>query len=288
MRVLNVPIGLAPFREQDKEEAGIYDVVNIMEKRANDFICEGEFDLEQYARCLLHKIITLNKSSIKPFLQQQCLLLEDPFVWLNKLEKLIDLNRDVFNTKEQNIKIEKALVVIELLRQEVEITKKGKYDFNKVKHCLKTFLNVEEQLCYLMELKTEYLQNKPSLIDTNEVSFDQKINLEIDLIKGRSKIKNRKQKVKNLPGEEKSLRGRDKLKINTNVNQFVDLFYQLSQEKKVDGKPYLEAGATDIAELIAERFKDKDGRDIPIATIKTVLKPSRFEKRPKGDARIPI
>ncbi len=37
--------------------------------------------------------------------------------------------------------------------------------------------------------------------------------------------------------------------------------------------------------MIVLWFSDKEGKEISIDTVKTMLKPSRFEKRPKGDAR---
>lgn len=40
--------------------------------------------------------------------------------------------------------------------------------------------------------------------------------------------------------------------------------------------------------MITTWFKDKDGKEISTETVKTILKPSRFEKRPKGNARFVI
>jgi hypothetical protein len=57
-------------------------------------------------------------------------------------------------------------------------------------------------------------------------------------------------------------------------------------ENKVKDKPALEAQPQVIAEIIANNFLDKEGNEISVETVKTILKPSRFEKRPKGNARI--
>jgi hypothetical protein len=255
----------------------------------HDLVIESssQIDLQSYCTLLLTKILSSNKSKIKPFIKHQCTLLNDPFTWLNKLEKLIDLNRDQLSTKDHKIKIEKALMVIELLRDEIEAgkIKPAKFDFKLVKTKLKTYQSTEEQLSYLLEAKTEYLQNKPLLVDPHEVPFDEKCELEIQLLKSKSKL--RKKKTGTTPVI-RTVAEKQKFRINSNLNQFVDIFFQLMHEKKVDGKPYLEASTNDIAELISSSFKDKEGNVINAETIKTILKPSRFEKRPKGSGRISI
>ena len=68
----------------------------------------------------------------------------------------------------------------------------------------------------------------------------------------------------------------------------MDIFFQLMHEKQVNGKPYLEASPNELAEMISETFQDKEGKDISIDTVKTILKPSRFEKRPKGNLRFDV
>jgi len=38
--------------------------------------------------------------------------------------------------------------------------------------------------------------------------------------------------------------------------------------------------------MITAWFNDKEGKEISTETVKTILKPSRFEKRPKGSNRL--
>jgi hypothetical protein len=233
------------------------------------------------------------------------------------LEKLVDLNREHFTTKEQNIKIDKALVVIELLRQEIEsgkIIPSNRFNFTHVKQQLKSYPTVEDKLLYLMEAKTEYLQNRPAFTNPGEVSFDEKCELEINLLKTQRKLIKMKDsplsfgnpqdsmthlntdtlsskglgvRLKSPQGPRKrSPESPNKVQINLNLNQFVDVFFQLMYEKQVNNKPGLEHAPNEIADMIVGCFKDKDGRDISIETVKTILKPSRYEKRPKGNSRI--
>lgn len=301
--MINAELKIAPFKEHpiidhSQSEPGPFDITAVKADQPAGFIVSGSFSMHQYCACLLHKLFQLDKSEIKPFIQYQCEQLAEPFIWLNKFEKLIDLNRDLFTAKEKAIRIDKALVIIELLRQEIQSNKfaqASRFNFNKVKQQIKAYPTVEEKLSFLAEAKTDYLQNKPSAVPAGEVPFDEKIQLEIDLLKTQSKLNKKRQQVYTgaenkspLSPLKKPSATKDKFRINTNLNQFVDIFYQLMHEKQISGKPYLEASTNELCEMIATYFKDKDGRDISIDTIKTILKPSRIEKRPKGNNRIDI
>jgi hypothetical protein len=322
--MLKFQVQTAPFKEQPTAEPNTtpheYDITltrclsGVEGSGANDTLIE-------YCHNLLFKIVTLPKSRIKPFLQYQCEQLTDPFVWLNKFEKLIDLNREGFTTKDHNIKIEKALVLIELLRNEIESGKqKTKFNFKKVKQQIQTYKTPEEKMSYLLEQKTEYLQNKPLIQDPTQVPFDIQCDLELNLLKTKRKLSKKKDspspvgegvclqtgeglRSANLPTNhnlhsKKNVSplstGREgkgvspKFRINTNLNQFIDIFYQLMHEKHINNLPYLEASTNGLAELISTSFVDKDGNEISPETIKTILRPSRFDKRPKGDLKILI
>lgn len=80
----------------------------------------------------------------------------------------------------------------------------------------------------------------------------------------------------------------NKLKINCNINQLVDIFYQLHRELFTDGKPIIDGNINDIASVIVNSFVDKNGRDLSPETVKTMLTPSKTDKRPKTHKRIDI
>jgi hypothetical protein len=79
-----------------------------------------------------------------------------------------------------------------------------------------------------------------------------------------------------------------KLKFNGNLNQLVDIFYQLSRELFVDGKSFIDASNGDIVNMIVNNFIDKDNNEISPQTVETILKPSRGDKRPKTHKRIDL
>ena len=282
-------------------DAGEFDIAIFEEGQPSNFLNKSKFNLEQYCKCLLHKLFTIQKSKIKPFIQYQCDKMQEPIVWLNKLEKLIDLNRELFTTKDQVIKFEKSLMIIEVMRDVIEQKKQApdsKFNFVKLKSDIKQY-NYEEKVSYLMEAKTEYLQNKPKIIDVNETPFDEKINLELDLIKSQQKL-NKKQNTsnnqevnspksptKNTKSPTDSCRTSVGLfQFNCQTNIFVDVFFQLTKEISVDGKPLLNAGFNELAQFITDNFIDKNGNPLSLNTVKTILNTSRPEKRPSSEKRI--
>ena len=122
-QITSSPFVEHPIVDIAQTEAHEFDITTFDKEQISSFILSGKFLLNQYCICLLHKLVDLPKSKTKPFIQYQCEQLADPFTWLNKLEKLIDLNREQFTTKEQNSKIDKALMIIELIRQDIESSK---------------------------------------------------------------------------------------------------------------------------------------------------------------------
>ena len=80
----------------------------------------------------------------------------------------------------------------------------------------------------------------------------------------------------------------NKLKINCNINQLVDIFYQLHRELFINGKPILDGNINDFVAVIVNSFVDKNGQELSPETIKTVITPSKSDKRPKPHKRIDI
>ena len=80
----------------------------------------------------------------------------------------------------------------------------------------------------------------------------------------------------------------NKIKINSNLNQLVYVFFQLNRELFIEGKPFLDANTNDFVALICNNFVDKEGRKISSATVETILRPSKYDKRPKSHKRVDI
>ncbi len=266
-------------------DANEFDVCVFENNQSSSFLNGGKFNKDQYCKCLLHKLFSLTKSKINPFIQYQCDKMQEPIVWLNKFEKLIDLNQDLFTTKQQLKSFEKALMTIEVIRHSFEHQSHlpaNKFDITQVKNKLKEYPIFEDKLSFLCEIETEYKQLRPVIHNAGIVPFDEQIGLEIDKLTKQEALKE-KSKQRNSLAITQTPSTQPQLKLNCNINYFVDIFYQLSQEKQA-----VSSSLKEIAEFIANGVLDKEGNSISSDSVYTVLKPSNFDKRPKGNSRFKL
>jgi len=269
---------------------GEFDIAVIDGEMIPSFISKGKFLQTQYCICLLNKLLRLKKAEVKPFLLYQCEQVTDALLWLQKLEKLIDINCEELPCRRDQRHLEKVFGIIEVLRDRIETnthtTKQNPFDFSELKKKVRSCATYQDKISLLLEAKTEYLQSRPHPVDPRVIPFDEKIQLEIELIQLQISLKESFGSTIKVVSQKNHVT--NKAKINCNLNCFVDVFYQFMYEKKANGKPLLETDNATIAEILSENFLDKDGKIISGETIRTILKPSRFEKRPKGNSRIEI
>jgi hypothetical protein len=151
----------------------------------SETIHAGEFSIREYCNTLMNKMFSLAPFQVMPFLKYQCSLVEDPKHWLTSLEKLLESNFHHFTTWHERLKVEMMFVHTTIQFHEVESGKfrrANKYDINEVKKKLRNFKSILEQLDFLYELKTEFLQDKFKIVDYSEIPFDQLIVIEIEKI----------------------------------------------------------------------------------------------------------
>lgn len=273
-----------PIVDISQFDAHEFDITIFEEEQPSNFLNGGIFQKELYCKCLLNKLFTLAKSKIKPFIKYQCDQMKEPIIWLNKFEKLIDINRDLFDDKDQVIRFDKALMVIELYREVIEkeeVLPQNVFDLNKVKSKLKEYNSYEEKLSYLCEMETEYKQLRPPVLNPHAVPFDEQINLEIEKLTKQETLKE-KARAKGIVTTT-TTNTKPLIKLKCNLNYYVDVFYQLSQEKQ-----QLDCTLKDLAAYIASGVIDKEGNPVSVDSVYSMLKPSNFEKRPKGNSRFKL
>lgn len=274
-----------PIVDVAQFDEGEYDIVVFEAGQPSSFLNCGKFNKELYCKCLLHKLFSLTKSKINPFIQFQCNKMQEPIVWLNKFEKLIDINQDLFTTKQQAKSFEKALTAIDIIRHDYEHQSNlpaNKFDINQVKNKLKDYPIFEDKLSFLCEMETEYKQLRPVIHNAGIVPFDEQIGLEIDKLTKQEALKE-KSKQRNSHAITQTTNTKPQLKLNCNLNFYVDVFFQLSQEKQ-----FISGSLRDIAEYIASGVLDKDGNPVSPDSVYSMLKPSNFDKRPKGNSRFKL
>ncbi len=73
--------------------------------------------------------------------------------------------------------------------------------------------------------------------------------------------------------------GKPKLRWNRQINVLVTIFYDLLNTNYQDEGPILKATPKEVADHIFNNFTDGNGNDFSKETIRTILKPSRVDKR---------
>ena len=160
----------------------------------------------------------------------------------------------------------------------------GKYFcINTIKMEVENFQSDEERLVYLLHAKTQYLQAGANILEIkNDVTFAEKIDFQIDFIKFRHSVSREFNDHKRVAPAHMI----QPIKINCNVNQLGDIFYQLLNEATVNDKPLLETTISNLARMICNSFIDKDGNELSLESLKTILSKAHPEKRPKHIDRI--
>jgi len=166
--------------------------------------------------------------------------------------------------------------------EEVASNEMVKFDFRTVKFDLNNLTTYEDKKAYLIELKAEFLESDQYFLMNNGKSLDSLIDIEMEKLERLESIKPTSQ----AKGKPTKPINNDKFRINGKVNVLVDAFYQMLYEIRSDNKPYLNYSPTEVAQFITNHFLDKDGFEIPLSTVRTILCPGKSDKRPSSDKKL--
>jgi hypothetical protein len=269
-----------------------------------DIIVEDKINIQNYCNALISKILELRQSQFPAFIEYQFNQVKNPEIWINKLEKLLANNEEFFTSKKALSRYNKLYTLIEKKRTELQsssvretVVKTPKkfinaesedryFSFYEIKKQLEKINDDNQKILLLTKEMFEYQQANIEFINQKTPFYDAQCTKEIENIYALQKIQaaiEEAQKLKlGTPIPNK------KLKFNGNLNQLVDMFYQLNRELFIEGKPYIDENTNDLAAWIVNSFLDKDGKEISPLTVKTILKPSKEEKRPNTHKRLDV
>ena len=269
-----------------------------------DIIVEGNITIQSYCNALIDKILKLNQSQFPAFIDYQFNQVKNPEVWICKLEKLLANNEAFFSSKTALSRYNKLYILIEKKRTELQsscvkepVVKTPKrlinaeseeryFSFHEVKQHIETIENFGEKIIYLADEIFEYKQADIISINNKLQMYDAQCNHLMEKLQTMRKM--RAELEKEQKEQSANQTPYNKMQFNGNVNQLVDVFYQLHRELFVDGKPYIDGNTNDLIALITNSFLDKEGKEISPQTVKTILKPSKEEKRPNNHKRLDI
>ena len=269
-----------------------------------DIILDKKVTIQHYCTVLIDKVFQLPQSDYPAFLNYQTNLVKEPVIWLNNFEELISHNEDLFTGKKALCRYNKLFHLIEKKRDLLQLSniKTAKpiiakryinaesedrhFSFYEIKKQIDSLEDNNEKILLLTKEKHDYRQANIEFINQKLPLFDKQCSKEIDQIYEMQNIKNSIEKLK--PFATIPPNTFTKLQFNCNVNQFVDVFYQLTRELIIDGKPFIEGNINDVATMIVNTYVDKDGRELSPQSVKTILQPSREDKRPNTHKRIDL
>jgi hypothetical protein len=269
-----------------------------------DIILDEKVTLQNYCNALIEIIFTLKLTQYPTFINYQTNLVNNPIAWLNKLEKLLANNEELFVSKKVLCRYNKLFNLIEKKQTELQsssiketkINTPKKYinaesedryfSFYEIKKQLEKINNDNQKILLLTKEMFEYQQANIEFINQKTPFYDAQCTKEIENIYALQKIHVAIEDAQNhKTGCQMPFK---KMQINCNLNQFIDIHYQFSRELFVDGKSILDGSVNDLVAIIVNSYVDKDGKEISPETVKTILTPSRTEKRPKPHKRIDI
>ncbi|MCA4810645.1 hypothetical protein IF128_12995 [Empedobacter stercoris] len=253
-----------------------------------------------YCQALIDKIFEISHSEIADFIKHQLLYVKDKLHWINKFEKLVSVNESLFKKERNKTKLMKIITTAETIRNSLNKpttikdedrpaprfinaeSEERYFSFTKTSKEVDLIEDYCEKILFLTDEKYEYEQANIHFINPKLNDYAYQCEKKISQLQNTRLIK---EELKDIQIEKSSF---NKIQFNGNVNQLVDIFYQLSRELFVNGKNYIDGNANDIAKMIAYSFVDKDGDKLSIETVKTILTPSREEKRPNNAKRIDV
>ena len=280
-------------------------VISVQSTNTNlDIIVEEQSTIEDYCNALIEKLFKLPQTQFLNFINHQLEQVKSPSSWLDSFDLLVAENEKLFVENGLLSRYTKLCNLIEKKRDllQCSTTKPIKpnvakryinaesderyFSFYEIKKQLATLDDDNEKILLLTKEKHEYKQANIEFLNQKLPLFDKQCAKEIEQIYEMQNIKSTIEKLK--PATTISPNNFTKLQFNCNVNQFVDIFYQLSREILVDGKPVIEGNINDVANIIVNSFVDKDGKEISPQSVKTILQPSREDKRPNSNKRIDV
>jgi len=268
-----------------------------------DILKEDTKSNTEYCQSLMNKLLTVPYAKLPDFFVHHCQIASNPIKWLNKFEKLIAENEDLFMNTANRGRMIKCYTIIESKRKEIEQTTNKKstkfliqyinagcetrcFSFKETRSKANELSSYTDKIIFLTKEKYDYEQAIIDFINPKLPDFAMQCQKEIDHIQHLNCLTN-EFSVEQIQAKNAPLPF-NKLKINCNINQLVDIYYRLSREMQTNGRPIIEGSINDLAAVIVNSFVDKDGRDLSLDTVRTVLTPSKTDKRPKDHKKIDI
>lgn len=271
-----------------------------------DIILDEKVTLQNYCNALIEIIFTLKLTQYPAFINYQTNLAKNPIAWLNKLEKLLANNEEIFISKKVLCRYNKLFNLIEQKRTELQssrvIDTKPKatkrqinadtddryFSFFEAKSHINSLDNFNDKIIYLMDEIFEYNQADIVSLNNKLQLYDKQCNQLIEQLQIMRKVKTdfEKENQEKTNAATSSNITFQKIKLNGPTNIITNAFKQMMVDVKPNGKPYIQGKIKDISQIICFVFEDEKGEPLSQATVQTYLSPNRTDKDPNNDIKV--
>ena len=251
---------------------------------------QQSFDHHLYCKLLLEKILKLNSVLVSRFFEYQCKLLNRPYSWLNSLDMLLEYNVDFLIEIGLSKQLNNVLNLVNNKRTEYQQVPRvyreddfgndNPYRFDSLKLQIDKLETYHAKKAFLLRMKTDYLQNQFKYDREDEVDFDVQIDLELTYLKAVQKMHREK---------DFSLVAKPMVVIwELPQNILIDFFYQCLNKELPSGRKGISNSKKFIEQFLSSHFSSPNGKLFSATSIRTIMTPSRFEKRPSTEDRIDL
>lgn len=258
--------------------------------------------LHDYCQQLLNRSFSVSHSQIPAFICHHCNLVKDPVTWINKFEKLLTLNEELFTGVRNQSRLMKFHTCIELKRDKL-LEEKSKitngkppkkyinaesedrfFSFKNTREKLELLSDNKEKIYFLTSEIYDYRTEDIIMKNQKLPEFDAECEKMIGKIQTLAKL--REEIEASRTSEENTKCGKDKIVLNGPQNIITNAFKQMMTSVKPNGKPYIQKRIKDMAEFIFENFVDENGNELSKETLQTYLSPGRNDKDPNSDMQV--
>src|SRR5690606_1748378 len=165
-----------------------------------DVLQENVKDNNVYCQKLINKILKLPYAKLPDFFTHHCELSKDPIKWLNKFEKLISENEEIFVNTSKRGRMMKCYTIIESKRKELKLSitrhihlkppmqyinaecEERYFSFREVKNKVNAMENYTDKIMFLTKEKFNYEQASIDFINPKLPDYSDQCQKEIDQI----------------------------------------------------------------------------------------------------------
>ena len=271
-----------------------------------DIIIDEKITLQNYCNALIEKIFTLRQSDFPAFIDYQSNQVKNTIVWLNKLEKLLANNEELFILRKVLCRFTKLMNLIELKRKELQsssvkvlkvktpkrlinaISDDRYFSYFEVKNHIETLTDFTEKLIYLTQEAFAYKQADKFSINTTLQAYDEQCNHQIEHLQTLRKMRSEYDKEQQEKCNNVKLGTAPifKIRINGPINILTDVYKQMMNSSKSNGKTYINHSIKEMTKFICDNHLEELGNELSPNTIRTYLSPTRNDKDPNNDTKI--